>query len=97
MILKFNKQAIVGKHFTLTEEDKRSISININKLIGQLEKIKSDILTDNACDESLTQVMAVKGGVASLGKVMISKGILECMENYSKEELELIIKNMMKL
>lgn len=91
------KSNLVGKHFMLDEADKKKIASSINKIIGQLETIKKDVLTDNACDESLTQILAVKGGVSSLGLNLVSKGVLDCLTGYSKSELELIMKNMFKL
>lgn len=87
----------VGKHFNLTDTDKAKMTTSINKIIGQLETIKKDISNDNACDESLTQILAIKGGVSSLGRNLVGVGILDCMANYSREELDLLIKNMMKL
>jgi DNA-binding FrmR family transcriptional regulator len=62
-----------------------------------LETIKKDILNDNACDESLIQVLAIKGGVSKIGRELIGKGILDCLDEYSKEELELVFKNLLKL
>jgi DNA-binding FrmR family transcriptional regulator len=87
----------VGKHFKHSDLDKQKFSSSINKLIGQLETIKSDIVNDNACDETLIQVLAIKGGVEKVGRELIGKGILDCLDEYSKEELELIFKNLFKL
>jgi DNA-binding FrmR family transcriptional regulator len=94
---KEKKPPMVGKHFTLSDKDKATTLISINKIIGQLETIKRDVSTDNACDDSLVQIMAIKGGVQSLGRNLIGKGILDCMDNYSREEMEMIIKNLFKL
>jgi hypothetical protein len=41
--------------------------------------------------------MAIKGGVESMGRNLVGKGILDCLTEYSREELELIIKNLFKL
>ena len=94
---KKKKTLTVGKHFKHSEEDKLKFAVSINKLIGQLETIKSDIMNDNACDDSLIQVLAVKGGIAKIGRELVGKGILDCLDEYSKEELELIFKNLLKL
>jgi DNA-binding FrmR family transcriptional regulator len=94
---KKKKTKMVGKHFKHTDSQKAKLALGINKLIGQLETIKSDILTDNACDDSLIQVLAVKGGVEKIGRELIGTGILDCLADYSKEELELIFKNLLKL
>jgi DNA-binding FrmR family transcriptional regulator len=91
------KTVTVGKHFKHSDADKQKFVSGINKLIGQLETIKKDILNDNACDESLIQILAIKGGVSKIGREMIGKGILDCLDEYSKEELELVFKNLLKL
>ena len=96
-IFKSKKATHVGKHFILTDEEKTKFKISINKIIGQLESLKKDIDNDNTCDESLTQILAIKGGVETVGRNLVGKGVLECLNNYSKSELELIIKNMFKL
>jgi DNA-binding FrmR family transcriptional regulator len=94
---KEKKNKFVGKHFILNEKDKEKSLIAINKIIGQLETIKKDIINDNACDDTLVQILAIKGGVSSLGRNLVGKGILDCINEYSKEELELVIKNVFKL
>jgi DNA-binding FrmR family transcriptional regulator len=94
----FNKtKTIVGKHFILSEKDKQNTLSSINKIIGQLETVKKDVLANDACDETLIQIMAIKGGVESMGRNLVGKGILDCLTEYSREELELIIKNLFKL
>lgn len=94
---KTNQSSFVGKHFTLNEEDKAKSRLAINKIIGQLETLKNDIETDNACDESLVQILAIKGGVESVGRNLVGKGLLDCINQYSRAELELIIKNLFKI
>jgi DNA-binding FrmR family transcriptional regulator len=91
------KDASIGRHFILSEGDKTKTTIAINKIIGQLETIKKDVNADNACDETLTQILSIRGGVSSLGRNLVGKGILDCLESYSREEMELVIKNLFKL
>ena len=81
----------------LDQADKDKFRLAINKIIGQLETLKKDIDNDNTCDESLTQILAVKGGVESVGRNLVGKGILDCMQDYTRDELELVIKNLFKL
>jgi DNA-binding FrmR family transcriptional regulator len=96
----FQKKAtpkIVGKHFVHDSSQKSKLTSSINRIIGQLETIKDDINNDNSCDESLIQIMAVKGGVEKVGREMVGNGILDCLSNYSREELESVIKNLFKI
>jgi DNA-binding FrmR family transcriptional regulator len=90
-------KTIAGKHFILSDKDKQSTLSSINKIIGQLETVKKDVMANDACDETLIQIMAIKGGVESMGRNLVGKGILDCLTEYSREELELIIKNLFKL
>ena len=97
----FNKKTkapkMVGKHFTLNDEDKAKSRLAINKIIVQLETLKNDIETDSACDDSLVQILAIKGGIESVGRNLVGKGLLDCINQYSRAELELIIKNLFKI
>jgi DNA-binding FrmR family transcriptional regulator len=97
MFLTKKKTKTVGKHFILNEEDKRKMVLAINKIIGQLESIRTEVQNDDACDESLNQILAIKGGVEKVGRELIAKGVLDCLKDYSKEELDIIIKNLFKL
>lgn len=97
MIFSKQKQQTIGKHFILSNSEKEKTTRSINKVIGQLETIKRDVMNDEACDESLNQILAVRGGVESVGRELVGKGILDCLGSYSKDELEIIIKNLFKL
>ncbi len=100
VIMLFQKKKTVshiGRHFAIDQAQKNKLKTAINKIIGQLETIKKDIDSDSTCDETLTQILAIKGGVQSVGRNLVGKGILDCMSNYSREELELVIKNLFKL
>ena len=99
MLFKKNpkKTASVGKHFVLTEKEIAQYVASLNRIIGQIETIKSDITSGSACDETLTQILAIKGGVESVGRNLVGKGILDCLDKYSREDLELVIKNLFKL
>jgi DNA-binding FrmR family transcriptional regulator len=97
MFFKNANQLIVGKHFRLKEQDKQRVINSLNKIIGQLETIKKDVTNDNSCDDTLVQILAIKGGVSSIGRNLITKGVFDNIEQYTREELELIVKNIFKL
>jgi DNA-binding FrmR family transcriptional regulator len=81
----------------LKPENKKQIINSLKRIIGQLQTILSDIDGDHACDETLTQIMAVRGGVSRVGKDLIGMGILECMDKYTKEELQSAIEALYKM
>jgi hypothetical protein len=41
--------------------------------------------------------MAARGGLSKIAKEMVGRGVLDCRDTYSKDEFELILKNMLKL
>jgi DNA-binding FrmR family transcriptional regulator len=84
-------------HIKLKQEDQRKLTIALKKIIGQLQTILCDIEENHACDETLTQLMAVRGGAARVGKDLIGMGILACMNKYTKEELQTAIEALYKL
>jgi DNA-binding FrmR family transcriptional regulator len=81
----------------LKSENQRTITIALKKIIGQLQTILSDVEGNHACDETLTQIMAVRGGVSRVGKDLIGMGILACMSKYTKEELQTAIEALYKM
>jgi DNA-binding FrmR family transcriptional regulator len=85
------------QNFKLGEEDKKYLIASINRVVGVLNSIKGDVEQDHACDESLTQLMACRGAVSRIAQEMIARGVLQCMEEYSHEELEQVITKMFKL
>lgn len=91
------KNHYIGRHFKFRQEDKSKLISSLNKVIGQLETVKQDVETDNSCDDTLTQILAIRGGVASIGRNLIGRGVIDNIGDYSKPELELILKNFLKL
>ncbi len=85
------------QNLELQNEDRKKIVQNINKVIGQLESAKKDILEDHACEETLYLLMAARGATNRVAKDLIQNGILKCISNYSPEELESAIKILFKL
>ena len=85
------------QHLTLKKEDKTQVIQSLNRIMGQLEAIKQEILDDEACDETLTQLLAVRGGVARVGKDLVGMGILACLSKYNRKELEQAIEKLLKM
>jgi DNA-binding FrmR family transcriptional regulator len=84
-------------HIKLKSEDKAAAVISLKRIIGQLQAIQLEIEEDEACDQTLTQILAARGGLARVGKDLVSKGILSCLTKYSREELERAMETMFKL
>jgi len=82
---------------SLKEKDIKYLVASINRLIGVLNSAKNDIEKNHACEETVGKLVAAKGAIATVGKELINKGVLECMSKYSQKELEEAIKLMFKL
>jgi DNA-binding FrmR family transcriptional regulator len=92
-----NNSKYVGKHFQFSPKDKNDLVMSLSRIIGQLQTIRMDVENDNACDQSLTQILAARGGLSKIAKEMVGRGVLDCKDTYSKEEFETILKNILKL
>ena len=68
-----NKQTI------RSEEDKKALTIRINKLIGQMNGIKKMIEDDRYCDDILIQLSAVDKSIKSLASLILDKHIHSCV------------------
>ena len=85
------------KNFLIEETDKKKLTQNINKIIGQLESVKRDIDEGHACEETFYLLLAAKGACNSVGKDMVNKGVLKCMSSYSQKELETALNLLFKI
>ena len=68
------------------EETSRMLTIRLNKLIGQLNGIKKMIETDVACEDILTQLNAVNGGLHKLSLVMLDHDVRHCVRVGMKKD-----------
>jgi DNA-binding FrmR family transcriptional regulator len=76
------------QHIKLKPEDKKNTVMSLKRIIGQLQTIQNEIENDEACDQTLTQILAARGGLARVGKDLVGLGILSCLNKYSRAELE---------
>ncbi|MGN0832651.1 MAG: metal-sensing transcriptional repressor [Kiritimatiellia bacterium] len=69
-----------------TEETSRMLTIRLNKLTGQLNGIKKMIETGAACEDVLTQLNAVNGGLHKLSLVMLDQHVRHCVRVGMKKD-----------
>ena len=68
-----------------TEETSKVLTIRLNKLIGQLNGIKKMIEDGVACEDVLTQLNAVNGGLHKLSFLMLDEHVRHCVrEGFEK-------------
>ena len=62
-----------------TEETSKMLTIRLNKLIGQLNGIKKMIEEGVSCEDVLTQINAVNGGLHKLSFLMLDRHVHHCV------------------
>lgn len=60
-------------------EEKRALEIRINKIIGQMNGIKTMVLNDRYCDDILIQLSAVDKSIKSLANMMLDAHMHTCL------------------
>jgi DNA-binding FrmR family transcriptional regulator len=83
-------------HLKLKKPDQEALNRQINMIMGQLRRIQEEIATDDACDETLTQVLAVRGGINKLVTDLVALGILDCLKGKRQAEVTTAIQNLLK-
>lgn len=74
-----------------SDEEKRALEIRLNKIIGQLNGIKSMIAEDRYCDDILIQLSAADKSIKSLANLMLDTHIHTCLiENVQAGNIEVV-------
>ena len=62
-----------------TEEEKKSLTNRLNRIIGQLEGIKKMINEDRYCDDVLTQLAASDKAIKNLSAILFQEHLSTCV------------------
>lgn len=81
----------------LNSLERRELIIAMRKIIGQMQAIVSQMDEDKVTEQTFTQLLAVKGGASRICKEIISKGILNNLEDYTREDLDNALNIIFKL
>lgn len=74
-----------------SEEEKKVILSRLNRLIGQMNGIKSMIENDRYCDDVLIQLSAVDKSIKSLANLILDNHMHTCLiENIQKGNYEVV-------
>jgi DNA-binding FrmR family transcriptional regulator len=77
-------------------EEKKTISIKINRIVGQLNGIQKMIDEDRYCDDVLIQLSAASNATKSLANYIIEKHMRSCvareLQNGNMEIIDEVIK-----
>ncbi len=67
------------KHTPRTEELKRDITKRINRIVGQLQGVRTMVQEDRYCVEVLTQLAAVEKAVSATSRVVMRDHLRSCV------------------
>jgi|GEM_PF-5616016 len=87
----------VNHAIPLSDKDVKELVIAVKKVIGQLQSVLLTISENKVTDQTFTQLLAVKGGASRVCKEIISRGVLQHINRYSKEELDQALNVIFKL
>ena len=74
-----------------SEEEKKTISSRINRIIGQMNGVKKMIEEDRYCDDVLIQLSAIDKSIKSLANAILENHMHSCLiENIQAGNLEVV-------
>ena len=74
-----------------SEEEKKTLTSRINRIIGQMNGIKKMIDEDRYCDDVLIQLSAIDKSIKSLANVILESHMHSCLiENIQAGNLEVV-------
>ncbi len=74
-----------------TEDQKKDLTIRLNKCIGQLNGIKKMVEEDRYCDDILIQLSAVNKSIKSIANIVLDNHMHTCLiEHIENKDYEII-------
>lgn len=68
-----------GRKTLRSEEEKRSLTTRINRIVGQMNGIKRMVEEDRYCEDIIIQLSAVEKSVRSLASLMLERHMHGCL------------------
>jgi DNA-binding FrmR family transcriptional regulator len=85
------------KNIKLTEKDRKQLITAVRRVIGQLRNVEKELEEDTVGDHTFTQLLAVKGGASKVCKEIISRGVIDNLQTYSRKEIDQALDIIFKL
>ena len=74
-----------------SEEEKKNLINRLNRVVGQLNGIKTMILEDRYCEDVLIQLSAVEKSVRAIANIMLDNHMHSCLiEHIEKGDYSII-------
>lgn len=68
-----------------TEEEKKDLTVRINRIAGQMNGIRKMIEEDRYCDDVLIQLAAVDKAIKSLAAIVLEKHMQNCIVEHVRQ------------
>ena len=89
------------KHKKRSDEEKRALTIRLNRIIGQLNGIREMVERDAYCADILIQVSAATAALGGFNKALLSEHIRTCVaddvKNGGGEKIDELVELLGKL
>ncbi len=69
-----------------TEEEKKKITVRINKIMGQMNGVKRMVDEDRYCNDILIQLLAIEKSIKSLSDTILENHLKTCVVNDIKND-----------
>lgn len=68
----------------------------LRRLRGQLERIEAEIASDRSCHDVVPQLLATKGALDATVRTYLTEALATCDERTKREDMERLIKLLLK-
>ncbi len=74
----------------------QDIQKRLNRVIGQLEALRTTIASEATCDAVVPQLLATKGALDAIVTRYLESAIEQCVQTREVEELQKLMKTVVK-
>lgn len=85
------------RNIKLNERDTKELVTGVRRIIGQLKSVEKDLEETKISIQTFNQLLAIKGGASKICKEIISRGVINRIQDYSKEEIDKALDIIFKL
>jgi DNA-binding FrmR family transcriptional regulator len=85
------------KSIALSDADTKHLITSIRRVVGQLKSVEKELEDSKVNDQTFTQLLAVKGGTSRICKEIISRGVVNNLQNYTRAEIDKALDIIFKL
>lgn len=85
-----------SNNLLLKKNEQDQLVKQVNRIIGQLDKIREEVLLNNVSDETMLQILAARGGTNKLATDLVAFGLLNTLKKKKSVEVSKAVSNFLK-